>query len=64
MEEAKLAGADAVKLQTYTYNTITIECDSEEFMIRGGLWDVLKLYDLYEEAHTPWDWHKILFDEA
>ena len=64
IEEAKIAGADAVKLQTYKPNTITLNYDSEEFKIKGGLWDGRTLYDLYEEAHTPWDWHKPLFDRA
>ena len=62
--EAKKAGADAVKVQTYTADTITLDCDSEEFQIRGGLWDGKTLYQLYEEAHMPWDWHKPLFEHA
>ncbi len=64
VEEAKKAGADAVKLQTYKPDTITLNCDSEDFRIFGGLWDGRTLYELYEEAHMPWDWHKPLFDYA
>ena len=64
VEEAKKAGADAVKLQTYKPDTITLNCDSEDFKIRGGLWDGRTLYELYEEAHMPWDWHKPLFEHA
>lgn len=64
IEEAKKAGADAVKLQTYTADTITLNCDSEDFKIRGGLWDGRTLYDLYQEAHTPWAWHAPLFEHA
>ncbi len=64
IEEAKKAGADAVKLQTYKPDTITLNCDSEDFKIKGGLWDGRTLYGLYEEAHMPWDWHKPLFDRA
>lgn len=64
IEEAKKAGADAAKLQTYKPDTITLNCDSEDFKIHGGLWDGRTLYDLYEEAHMPWDWHKPLFDRA
>ena len=64
IEEAKAAGAEAVKLQTYTPDTITLNCDSEDFKIRGGLWEGRTLYELYEEAHMPWEWHKPLFDHA
>lgn len=64
IEEAAKAGADAVKLQTYRPDTITLNCDSEEFRIHGGLWDGRTLYELYQEAHMPWDWHKPLFEYA
>lgn len=64
IEEAKKAGADAAKLQTYKPDTITLNCDSEDFKIRGGLWDGRTLYELYEEAHMPWEWHKPLFEHA
>jgi pseudaminic acid synthase len=64
IEEAHKAGADAIKLQTYTADTITLNCDSEDFQIRGGLWDGKTLYQLYQEAHMPWDWHKPLFEHA
>lgn len=64
IEAAKKAGANAVKMQTYTPDTITLQSQSDDFMIHGGLWDGRSLYDLYQEAHTPWDWHKPLFDYA
>lgn len=62
--QAKAAGADAVKLQTYHPDTITLNCDNEEFRIEGGLWSGKTLYQLYSEAYMPWDWHKRLFDHA
>lgn len=64
IEAAKQSGADAVKLQTYRPDTITLNCDSEDFRIHGGLWDGRTLYDLYEEAHMPWEWHAPLFAHA
>lgn len=64
IEAAKQAGAAAVKLQTYRPDTITLNCDTEDFRIRGGLWDGRTLYDLYQEAHMPWEWHAPLFAHA
>ena len=61
---AKRAGADAVKMQTYTADTITLDCQSPDFMIEGGLWHGQSLYALYQKAYTPWDWHKPLFEYA
>ena len=64
VEQAKRCGADAVKLQTYTADTITLDSRAPEFMIRGTLWDGQSLHELYQKAHMPWDWHKPLFDFA
>lgn len=64
IEEAKKAGADAIKMQTYTADTLTLNCDLPDFQINDGLWTGRTLYELYEWAHTPWDWHKPLFDRA
>jgi pseudaminic acid synthase len=62
--EAKNCGASAVKLQTYTPDTLTLNSSDEDFCIKGGLWDGYTLYDLYKEASLPWEWHKPLFELA
>jgi len=65
IKAAKRAGADAIKLQTYTADTITIDCKTDDFKIKQGtIWDGKYLYDLYKEAYTPWEWHEELFRVA
>ncbi|WP_299948335.1 pseudaminic acid synthase [uncultured Microbulbifer sp.] len=64
LKEAKRAGADAIKLQTYRPDTITLKSNYQDFRIKGGPWAGRTLYDLYQEAHMPWDWHKPLFELA
>lgn len=62
---AKRTGADAIKLQTYTADTITLDSEKEDFRLKGGtIWDGRFLYELYKEAYTPWEWHPALFDCA
>ena len=61
---AKRAGADCIKLQTYTADTLTIDCNKEDFIIKGTIWEGRNYYSLYQEAHTPWKWHKQLFEVA
>src|SRR5690554_5976684 len=61
---AKRTGADAIKLQTYTADTITLDTDKDDFIIKGTIWEGKKLYDLYQEAHLPWKWHEALFKVA
>lgn len=64
IELASQQGASAIKMQTYTADTLTIRSDREDFKVKGGLWDGQTLYQLYQWAHTPWDWHKAMFDKA
>jgi len=61
---AKRAGADAIKFQTYTADTITIDSQKEDFLIKGTIWEGKNLHDLYSEAYTPWEWHERLFTVA
>lgn len=62
---AKRTGANAIKLQTYTADTLTIDCDKEDFILKSGsIWDGRTFYDLYQEAYTPWEWHEELFRTA
>jgi pseudaminic acid synthase len=64
IDMAKSMGADAVKIQSYTADTMTIDCEGEDFQIHGGLWDGYNLYRLYQWAQTPYEWHKPIFEHA
>ena len=64
VREAARAGADCLKIQTYTADSLTIDCDNDYFTIQGGLWDGYRLYDLYSEAGTPFEWHRAIKDEC
>ena len=64
IKAAKRAGADCIKLQTYTADTITIDCDTDDFVIKGTIWEGKNLYQLYKESYTPWEWHEQLFKVA
>lgn len=64
VDSAASTGVDAIKIQTYRADTITLQSDAPDFRISGGLWDGRTLYELYEEAHTPWEWHTMLFERA
>lgn len=64
IKAAKRTGADAIKFQTYTADTITIDSKKEDFLIKGTIWEGKNLYQLYQEAYTPWEWHEKLFEAA
>lgn len=64
IKAAKRAGADCIKLQTYTADTITLDSDNDDFKIKGTIWEGKNLHKLYQEAYTPWEWHKTLFEAA
>jgi len=65
IKAAKEIGVNCIKVQTYTANTMTLNCKKDDFIVKGGtLWDGKSMYELYEWAHTPWEWHKELFEYA
>lgn len=64
IKAAKRAGADCIKLQTYTADTLTIDCGKDDFLIKGTIWEGKNYYQLYQEAYTPWEWHEELFRVA
>jgi pseudaminic acid synthase len=64
IKAAKRAGANCIKLQTYTADTLTIDCDKDDFLIKGTIWEGKNYYKLYQEAYTPWEWHEELFRVA
>ncbi|HNP33347.1 MAG TPA: pseudaminic acid synthase, partial [Flavobacterium sp.] len=64
IKSAKRAGANCIKLQTYTADTLTLDSDKEDFVITGTIWDGKKYHELYQEAYTPWEWHEVLFKAA
>ena len=64
IKAAKKAGADAIKIQTYTADTLTLDCKKPDFCLNGGLWDGQTFYSLYQKAYTPWEWHEEIFHVA
>lgn len=64
IKAAKRAGANCIKLQTYTADTLTIDCNKDDFLIKGTIWEGKNFYQLYQEAYTPWEWHETLFNAA